>query len=928
MDSKAVFFKTGKGEDESSGKTANLYSAIKRVLLMVDGVATFGEIGKRAAPSLRDSLDAMLQELEKGGYIQDKAKLASIPKQSVPPKMSVPVKMSVPKIVAPPKADNPPKTNPSPELDAPLKVTAHPINKPEEVAGGVLDFMDEFFESMPAQLAAEAAKSVKPKGEDEAKSKQEIDGAKLKAQQEAEVILLQAEQDAAKIREEAERAKQPTAEVSAREEPARRAKEEAEAARVKAEQETAQIRAKLEAAKLKIVQDAKARLDEVAKAQQQAQTARMIAAHEATVAREAAERIARQEREAAKARTAAEKAEAEKLAKQRAAERQSTQATQSASEIKLEAFIFDAPKVATPPSSSEPHKDVQTTQKEKAGAAQSASEIKLDPFFVSDPFKIPAPPAAAPQKKTVSAVELEPEIKLDFDAPKAATPPPPSELKKGDSAQTDQAAEARQPVESKPTKKEIKRAEEQRIAAQAQAKKQSADQARVKSMAEAEQREADTAKARAELTFQKIALSAAKTSSAAPRVPISRTSRKPFPWGKLAIFLLVLLAGALFVAPYVLPMRDYMPKVEQLLSAKLQQPVHIGQLGGRILPTPRLELGEIYIGDVKQFQVGQAQIYFSILGLLGETKPIDSIELQGVKVTGAGLLTVSAWLQQLAADEQYPVRRMAISQGTLDADAIQFTGIEGELIFNQAGKFTRADLRANAGKITLAINAVQDGNRKSRPQVDIRMHTSALPLLPSWSFDELTAKGELSSNGLRISEFDGRLLGGILQGNASIDWRSGWRAQGTLVAKTITMQNMSKSLSGDMEGSARFQMQATSLSGLADAATLDGTFVVRKGVINGIDIVEMARSRSTESVPGGRTHFDELSGVMTVAKDGYAFRQLKMNAGALIVSGTLDIAGQQVSGRISADLTKWAEMGKVTMQVGGTTDNPSLRAAR
>ena len=830
MDSKAVFVRTSKGEDESSGKTANLYSAIKRVLLMVDGAATFGEISKRAAPSMRDSLDEMFQELEKGGLIHDKAKVVNIPKMSVPPKMSFTPKMSIPKMTVPYKVTVPPKTAP-------------PINKPAEQAGGELDFMDEFFASTPAQLVAEAANAEKLKAGDEAKSKNEINGAKLKAQQEAEAILLKAEQDAVRIREEAERTKQrAAAEISAREEQARRAKENAEAARVKAEQE--------------------------AKAREQA----------------------------------------EKLARQQASDRQTTQAAQSVPEIK------------------------------------PAPEIKLDPFFIFDPFQIPTAFPSAPQKKKVSVVEVEPEIKLDafiFDAPKAATPPPSAEPHKdaaqrpGNTAKTAQPKETWQPVnqqvppaaavkpvESKPSQEQIKRAEEQRIAAQAQANKLADAQART--WAEAEQRAADTAKASAELAVQKAVPPTAKTSPAAQRVPIARASRKPFPWGKLAMFMLVLLAGALFIVPYVLPMRDYMPKVEQMLSAKLHQPVHIGQLAGRILPTPRLELGEIYIGEVKQFQAQQAQIYFSILGLLGETKPIDSIELQGVKVTGAGLRSVSAWLQQLAADNQYPVRRMVISQGALDADAIQFTGIDGELIFNQAGKFTQANLRVNGGKIALGINAAPE----SRLQVDIRMYTSALPLLPSWSFDELTAKGELSSNGLRINEFDGRMLGGMVQGDANIDWRSGWRAQGRLVAKTITMQNMSKGLSGDMDGSAHFQMQATSLSRLADAATLDGTFIVRKGVINGIDIVETARSRSKESVPGGRTHFDELSGVLTVAKDSYAIRQLKMNAGELIVSGTLDIARQQVSGRISADLTKWAGMGGVTMQAGGTTDNPSLRAAR
>lgn len=506
----------------------------------------------------------------------------------------------------------------------------------------------------------------------------------------------------------------------------------------------------------------------------------------------------------------------------------------------------------------------------------------------------------------------EPEIKLDasiFDVPKAVATP-----------STVKPAEVPQKVASKPSQEQIKQTEEQRIAAAALAKKQADEQAK----AEAKQREADAAKASAEMAFQSTIPPGTRFNYEAQQNKVSKVSkpRKPFPWGKLVIFLLVMSVGALFLAPYVLPTRDYRAKVEQILSAKLQQPVHIGQLAGRFLPTPRLELGDIYIGDAKQLQLSQALIDFSILGLISETKPIDSIELKGVNVTGAGLQESTTWLQQLAADNQYPVRRMVITQGVLDADAIQFNDINGEVIFNKAGNFTQANLRANSGNILLGISAASEGIH----QVAITMYSSALPLLPSWSFDELTAKGELSRDGLRISEFDGRILGGILQGDANINWSSGWNVDGSLIAKTITMQNMSQGLTGDMEGSARFQMQATSLSELADEATLEGSFVIGKGIVNGIDIVQTGRLRSKESLPGGRTHFDGLTGVLTVENGRYTIRRLRMDGGELIVTGALNITDQQLSGRISADLTKWAQMGKVTMLVGGTTDNPSLRA--
>src|SRR3989338_5479421 len=148
MDNKTLFIRTTKGEDEVRSGTSHLAGDIRRALVMVDGTATFGEISKRAAPSLRGVLDEMLKELEKGGFIQDKAKASNIPRIVVPPKMSVPAR------------------------------------KPVEDVDEELDFTAAFRPPSREAMAAEAAK-VKAKAEAEAK--QEAETAKLKkAQQEAE----------------------------------------------------------------------------------------------------------------------------------------------------------------------------------------------------------------------------------------------------------------------------------------------------------------------------------------------------------------------------------------------------------------------------------------------------------------------------------------------------------------------------------------------------------------------------------------------------------------------------------------------------------------------------------------------------------------------------------------------------------------------
>ena len=1047
MDNKTLFIRTSKGEDEARSKTALLAGDIKRALVMVDGIATFGEISKRAAPSLRGVLDEMFKELEKGGFIQNKAKAGNIPRIVVPPKMAVPAK------------------------------------KPVEDVDEELDFTAAFRPPSREAMAAEAAKA---KAEADAKAKQEAETAKLKkAQQEA--ARLKAEQEAAKAREEAEqRARQEAeaarikaeqeaakakaeAEARAKEEAERRAREEAEAARLKAQQEAeaARIKAEQEAAKAKAEAEARAREEAERRAREEAEAkkadeeARLKAEQEAAKAREEAERRAREEAELAEKAAAEAKAreEAELYAKEEAALAEAAKrkpaAVQTSRSTSATVLFFDVVGYTKQPVNKQIQVKKQFNQllSDCLGALEDGDHIILDTgdgaaigflqhpedalevamqfrkmvvanghndypdlkvrtgihlgpinvvqdmngqnnmvgdgindaqrvmgfagtdqIYTSRPYhdfvsrlsdeyadlfqyrgsqqdkhgrehtvyevvdastpvaEVTLPQAGEPEL----AIKLEP---FSFATSEAAAPPvstvPDEEQEQqqdrdvaaqlmsdigqlnrpeeaGEPAGAGQAAQQQPPsqaaIAEKPpgevTKEAAKPVAEAHMPSEEDVRKLAETQA--KAWAEAEQRAAQPQEV-PHIAKEKQAV---------------RATRKPIPWGKVGAGLFVLLLVALFAVPYILPMKGYATGIERLLTVNLQQPVRIGQLAGRLLPAPRLELKDVSIGETKSIQVQRARVDFALSALFSSSKPIDNLELEGMQVNGTDLTQLSAWLQKIAADTQYPIAHVKLSQAKLEADGVQLSGIEGEIDFNQTGKFTQAKLTAEGSKFAVGINAAPE----NKMRVSIEVRASALPLLPGWVFDELSAKGELTNDELVITDLDGRIMGGILLGDARIAWRSGWQAQGKLVAKTITMQNMGKALSGDMDGTARFRMQAASLSGLVETAALDGTFAVKKGTINGVDIVETARLRSRENLPGGRTHFDELSGNLSVADGVYAFRQLKMDAGVLTATGTLDIANQQLSGRILADLSMRAGMGSVALQIGGATDNPTLRA--
>ncbi|MEQ1629979.1 MAG: hypothetical protein ABL873_05665, partial [Gallionella sp.] len=109
---------------------------------------------------------------------------------------------------------------------------------------------------------------------------------------------------------------------------------------------------------------------------------------------------------------------------------------------------------------------------------------------------------------------------------------------------------------------------------------------------------------------------------------------------------------------------------------------------------------------------------------------------------------------------------------------------------------------------------------------------------------------------------------------------------------------------------------------------LDGSFATKKGMFNGIDIVETARLHSKDHLPGGRTYFDQMDGALTYSGNAFHFKSIKVSNSVMNATGNVDIAKHQLSGRISARLSITEGMGPVDLQLGGVTDNPNLRAIR
>ena len=287
MNFSAIFSKTGKGVQEASGKTSHLSRADRAVLSAIDGKTNLGEVAKKFEKIPEAKFDALIQQLDKDGFIRE----VSTGSQSAPPPRPAPAA----------KAPAAPKAPPSSEDSSDGLDFTHVMKVPSKLSSGA---------PKPPQmdLAAAARADVERKAQD-----QSLD---YKARQEAE-LKAKAVADA-KAKAEAEAKARAAAEAAARAEAEAKARLEAEAkARAEAE---AKVKAAREAA-VRLATEAKARGEAEGRAKAEAAEREKARLEADLNAKLAVERKAREEaeRRAAEAADLARK-ELEEKAKREAEE--------------------------------------------------------------------------------------------------------------------------------------------------------------------------------------------------------------------------------------------------------------------------------------------------------------------------------------------------------------------------------------------------------------------------------------------------------------------------------------------------------------------------------------------------------------------------------------------------------------------------------
>ena len=428
---------------------------------------------------------------------------------------------------------------------------------------------------------------------------------------------------------------------------------------------------------------------------------------------------------------------------------------------------------------------------------------------------------------------------------------------------------------------------------------------------------------------QQTAQQAEKTPPAKAVPRVAREPRKPLPWGKIIAGLLGLFVALAVLLPYVWPMQDYIAQVEQRLSAQLQQPVRIGHMRPSLLPLPKLELQNVAVGSMQELQAGSVVLHFDMVALFTDTRLIGRAEIGELTLRAESFDQALSWMQAAGGDANYPVAQMVLQRARVSGGELNLPTVNGVVNFDGQGRLVKAVLNSEDGKLSVELKPQP---QQPRWQIALTIKESSLPLVPGILFDELNIKGEAGAGEANLSVIEGMLYKGKMLGSARLTWRKGWQMQGQLNVKSLALQDAlpQAGMTGELDGNASFTLRAAQLPLLAKAPQLDGRFSVKKGFINSVDMVETARvSNRQGSASAGRTHFDELSGILVMDGNSLQLHQIKISAGVMSAHGFVDVvSGKQLSGRLDVDLKMRAEMGSMPLTLSGTLTEPVWRTGR
>ncbi|HMW18545.1 MAG TPA: AsmA-like C-terminal region-containing protein [Accumulibacter sp.] len=394
---------------------------------------------------------------------------------------------------------------------------------------------------------------------------------------------------------------------------------------------------------------------------------------------------------------------------------------------------------------------------------------------------------------------------------------------------------------------------------------------------------------------------------------------------------IVFLGTLLALVAWLFPYSQYLPAMEAAVTQTIGQPVRVGNMHVSLLPKPGLSLGAVDVGMAteREIRIGELRLLPTLSSLWEPHLTFHTIELRDWQVSAQSMEVLMAALATAAKNPGKPV----IEQMVLEHTEIAFAGLKIPDLRGQAKLATTGILQSLS-----LMSADHNLQFDATPETNgLAVKIQALDWLPSkgsaFRFNALNLQGRLAGKRLTLDNVDFRIFDGLARGTAVLTDQQRTNITGDLSFERINLSKLGEALTigsqfqGDANGKFRFSAPVQDGTVLIDSLGADGSFVVTRGSLGGIDLGEAVR-RNTERpmTLGGATRFERMSGAFQVVPAGYRFSQISLTAGLLQGSGHLNVnRSLQVNGQMAVSIGRTMN-GNMPIGIGGPLASPQLHS--
>lgn len=270
----------------------------------------------------------------------------------------------------------------------------------------------------------------------------------------------------------------------------------------------------------------------------------------------------------------------------------------------------------------------------------------------------------------------------------------------------------------------------------------------------------------------------------------------------------------------------------------------------------------------------------------------------------------------------------------LDVKLDQFEGELGRLLPLLGYRVEATGMLHGNGHFTAHGSSVHELPRGLTFDADVNIKNAAvrLPLNAQRMLllDSVRTHVAGSAQRFMLDNLAGELYGGAMHGSAVLQPAIG-QLDSDVEFRNISVQSLVAAVSdevmltGTLNGGAKLSARLKEFELFPGNVRLNCSFQLKKGVLGKVDLVQAASNPLKSGSKGGKTSFDELSGLLLVDGNGYHLTKLKVSSGAVNATGRLDVSPQlQLKGLLDTDLKGTATLVSMPLAVSGTMSDPVL----